>query len=261
MQRRVFIIALLCCALLGGAWAVRRLTSLQTAPARPPAAPATPARPPQRAEARRPAAAPPTAVRPPARRAVVPTPATPTAPVPAAPPEAAPAVGTLRVDSDVPGAQVFIDREYMGVTPITVPNVALGHHHLNISAPGYEGLSEDVDVEPGPRELRFNFKEIRLDARIDVVHKHRFGACQGRLIATPQELRYDTTNKDDALSIRLADLEGFEVDYLAKVLRVKVKKGRRYDFTDPEANADRLFVFHRDVEKVRQRLNVSPTSP
>jgi hypothetical protein len=44
------------------------------------------------------------------------------------------------------------------------------------------------------------------------------------------------------------------VDYLAKELRVKLKKGKRYEFTDPDANADRLFVFQRDVDKVRQRL-------
>jgi hypothetical protein len=50
-------------------------------------------------------------------------------------------------------------------------------------------------------------------------------------------------------------LGNFEVDYLAKVLRLKVAKGRRYEFTDSgAANGDRLFVFHRDVEKVRQRL-------
>jgi hypothetical protein len=41
---------------------------------------------------------------------------------------------------------------------------------------------------------------------------------------------------------------------LNKNLRVQVRKGKRYDFTDPQGNADRLFVFHRDVDKVRERL-------
>jgi hypothetical protein len=35
---------------------------------------------------------------------------------------------------------------------------------------------------------------------------------------------------------------------------VAARSGKRYDFTDPDGNADRLFVFHRDVEKARQRL-------
>ena len=51
-----------------------------------------------------------------------------------------------------------------------------------------------------------------------------------------------------------ADVETFQVDYTDKNLRVKLRKGKQYNFTDPEGNADRLFVFHRDVDKARQRL-------
>lgn len=133
--------------------------------------------------------------------------------------------------------------------------MAPGPHRLNIVAPGYESIAENVDVQPGPRDLQFNFKEVHLDAAIAVVHKHRLGSCKGRLVATPEGLRYDTDDKDDRFSLALSDIEVFEVDYLAKVLRVKLAKGKRYEFTDPgSANADRLFVFHRDVEKVRRRL-------
>jgi hypothetical protein len=44
------------------------------------------------------------------------------------------------------------------------------------------------------------------------------------------------------------------VDYQDKNLRIKLRKGKQFNFTDPDGNADRLFVFHRDVEKARQRL-------
>ena len=57
-----------------------------------------------------------------------------------------------------------------------------------------------------------------------------------------------------AFTVALADLEAFEIDYIGKNLKIKVKKGRTYNFTDPDGNADRLFVFHRDVEKARDRL-------
>lgn len=166
----------------------------------------------------------------------------------------APTGGTLHIDSDVPGAQVFIDRQYIGATPLTAPDVPPGTHQLNISAQGYNGIAESIDVETGPRELMFKFKEVRLDVAIDVIHKHRIGSCKGRLSATPQGLRYATTNKDDAFSVPLLDLQTFEVDYLAKLLRVQSRKGKRYEFTDPEGNADRLFVFHRDVDAARKRL-------
>ena len=89
---------------------------------------------------------------------------------------------------------------------------------------------------------------------MDVVHKHGIGSCRGRLVATAQGLRYETTNKDDAFSASLTALEIFQVDYLEKNLKVKLAKGRQFNFTDPDGNADRLFVFQRDVEKARERL-------
>lgn len=175
------------------------------------------------------------------------------APAPA-PVEAAPDAGILRIESDVPGALVFIDREYVGVTPVTAPNVRPGTHRLNVSVEGYDPIANTIDVAPGPRNIQIRLKEVRLDLTVDVVHKHRMGSCRGRLIATPQGLRYETTNKNDAFSAALLDLDTWQVDYLEKNLRVSVRNGKRYDFTDPAANADRLFVFHRDVEKARERL-------
>ena len=166
------------------------------------------------------------------------------------PPEA----GILNIQSDVPGAKIFIDREYIGLTPVTSPNIRPGAHVLNASAQGYDGIADTIEVSPGPRDILVRLKEVRLDLTIDVVHKHRIGSCRGRLVATPQGLRYETTDKDDGFSSALLDLETFQVDYLEKNLRVKPQKGKRYDFTDPAGNADRLFVFHRDVDKARERL-------
>ena len=226
----------------------RRPAPEPAAPVAPVAAPAPKAAPTKKAEEPAPAAP----VRPRAPRE--------TAPKPEAAPEAAPVAepspdaGTLRIDADVPGAQVFIDRQFVGAVPVTVPNVAPGPHRLNVSAQGYEGIAESIDVTPGPRDIRVAFKEVRLDVKLDVVHKHRFGSCRGRLVATPQGLKYDTTEKGDAFSTGLLTLEVFEVDYLAKNLKVGVKGGKKYDFTDPGGNADNLFVFHRDVDKARDRL-------
>lgn len=169
-------------------------------------------------------------------------------------PEAAPTAATLTIDSDVPGAQVFVDRQFVGAAPATVPDVKPGSHVINVTAPGFEGVSTRLDVEPGPRDVLVKLREVRLDVTAQVVHKHRMGSCTGRLIATPQGLRYETTDKNDAFSASLLDLETFEVDYMNKNLRIKSTKGRRFDFTDPKGNADNLFVFHRDVDKARQRL-------
>ena len=189
---------------------------------------------------------------PPARRAATP-PAPAAAPTPVEAP-VAPDLVTLRIDSDVPGAQVFIDRQFIGAAPVTTTDVKPGTHQINLSAPGYEQYAQSINIEPGPRELMIRFKEVRLDVRADVIHKHGIGSCRGSLVATPQGLRYDTTNKGDAIMVPLANLEVFQVDYLEKNLKVKIKGGKQYNFTDPMGNADTLFVFQRDVDKARQRL-------
>jgi hypothetical protein len=214
-------------------------TPVAAAPAPAIAAPAAPAaRPIETPRPRRSAAAPPAA-----------------APLPPSPAAPLPELVTLHVDSDVPGAQVFIDRQFVGAAPVTTSDVKPGTHQINVSAPGYDQYAQSIDVSPGPRDLMVRFREVRLDAKAEVVHKHGVGSCRGTLIATAQGLRYDTTNTGDAFTVPLGNLEVFQVDYLEKNLKVKIKGGKQYNFTDPGGDADRLFVFQRDVDKARQRLN------
>jgi hypothetical protein len=181
------------------------------------------------------------------------TTAAPVADAPA-PVASAPELGTLRIEADVPNAQVFIDRQFIGTAPVTAEGVKPGTHQLNVSADGFEGIVQTIDVEPGPRDVAIRFREVRLNAMLAVIHKHRMGSCTGQLVATPQGIRYDTDDKDDRFTAALSDLEQFVVDYQDKNLKIKVRKGRQYNFTDPDGNADRLFVFQRDVDKARQRL-------
>jgi PEGA domain len=253
MPRRVLVVVIGLFVVVAGGWVVWNsqrsyvpASNATTAPAPPVAAPrGAPAPPPtpETVPERTPAAEPRTARRPPPPKDAEPG------------PEPAAVTATLHISSDVTGAQVFIDRNYIGVTPVTSPELAPGSHRINIVAQGYESIAENVDVEAGSRDLAFNFKDVKLDASIDVVHKHRLGSCKGRLIATPQGLRYDSDDKDDRFTLSLTDLDVFEVDYLAKTLKVRGLKGKRYEFSDPTAaNGDRLFVFHRDVDKARQRL-------
>jgi hypothetical protein len=169
--------------------------------------------------------------------------------VPVAP--AAANTATLHITSDVPGAQVFIDRKYVGVAPLTAEGVEPGSRRINVSAPGYDGVAETLDVAAGPRDVMISLKAIRLDESIPVTHKHGMGSCAGRLLATPDGLRYETDNKNDGFVVPLPGLETFRVDFLAKNLKVKIKGGRSYDFTDPGGKADPLYLFHQAVEKAR----------
>jgi hypothetical protein len=181
-------------------------------------------------------------------RALVP----PRIPEPAAPPPD-PTTGTLRIDSDVPGAQVFIDRTFIGTVPLTVRDLTPGTHRLNVDAPGYDGVLQTIEVEPGESELFVPLREVPLDASIPVVHEHRLGSCRGQLVATAGGIRYQASDRNDSFEAALPAVERFEMDYQERKLRLRVG-GRQYDFTDPDGNADRLFVFHRDVEKARAML-------
>jgi len=123
-----------------------------------------------------------------------------------------------------------------------------------VAVPDFASLQIQQYDPPRPAPA-FSLPDLKgRNATLAVVHKHRMGSCTGQLLATPQGLRYETSDKDDRFDVPLKDIETFTVDYQDKNLRVKVRKGKQYNFTDPDGNSDRLFVFHRDVEKVRLRV-------
>jgi hypothetical protein len=161
----------------------------------------------------------------------------------------------LIIESDVPDTSVFVDRVYLGTAPVTARNLTPGPHRLNMSVTGYEGVFETIEVAAGTHTYSAKFKEVKLDEKILVIHKHGIGNCSGTLRASPQGLVYETTDKDDAFAVPLTALETFQMDYIQKNLRVKVPKGKSYNFTLPgSGSVDALYGFHQNVEKARQRL-------
>lgn len=177
-----------------------------------------------------------------------------TAPVQSDAETAAPDTATLRIDSDVPGAQVFLDNKYVGTVPATAMEVPPGQRKINVQAPGYDGVAEFMNITPGSRDIMISLKTIRLDQRVQVEHKHRLGSCSGTLIATPEGVRYETSHTEDSFMVRLQDIDTFSADFLKKTLKLKIRAGRTYEFTDPSGKADAIYLFHQEVDKVRQRV-------
>lgn len=196
---------------------------------------------------------PPTA---PVAESAAPRPAAPrkATPTPAPVVEAAPTLATLTLESDVPGASVFIDRQFVGNTPLTLDQLEPGTKRLQVTATGFDSVQKSVDLVAGPNTVTIRIKEVSLNARVPVVHKHGMGSCNGTLSATVDGLKYDTDNKGDAFTITYAQAEQFAVDYLKKNLQVKQKSGKTWNFTDKNDNADALFVFHREVAAARKKL-------
>lgn len=176
-------------------------------------------------------------------------------PPPAAPIAAAPALASLSLESDVPGASVFIDREFVGNTPLSLSKLQPGSKRVQLTATGFESVQKTIELSPGPNAITIRVKEVSLSARTPVVHKHAMGSCEGTLSATLDGLRYDTSNQGDRFTLPFAQVEQMAIDYLQKNLRVKQRGGKTWNFTDQNANADALFVFHREVEAARRKLS------
>ena len=173
--------------------------------------------------------------------------------------ELAERLGSIRVESDVPAAMVFLDRAFKGNTPVTIESVRPGSYTLTVSAEGYEVDTRRVEVERTMVPVRVELGERvdRLEARVPVTHKHRFGSCRGELEATAAGFRYRTEHKD-RFELDFANVERFELDYLENNLRLKVRGGRTYNFESPTEDLDGLFVFHRDVTAFRESGSIAP---
>lgn len=162
-------------------------------------------------------------------------------------------LGSISVESSPAGAMVFLDRNFKGNTPVTIEELPPDRYRLMVSAEGFEVHNQEVEVgrEPVPVRVVFEAAAATLDARVEVVHKHRFGSCAGTLLATPTGFEYRTDHKD-AFELPFDRVERFELDYLEDNLRLKVRRGRTYNFETPDGNVDPLFVFHREVETFRE---------
>lgn len=174
------------------------------------------------------------------------------APVVAAPPAAT--LASLTLESDVRGAAVFIDRQFVGNTPLSLDKLEPGTRRLQLTATGFDSVQKSIDLVPGPNTITVRIKEVSLNVKVPVVHKHGMGSCEGTLSATIDGLKYEASNKNDSFTLPLMQAEQFTVDYLEKNLRVKQKGGKTWNFTDKNDNADALFVFHRDVDAARKKL-------
>jgi hypothetical protein len=92
----------------------------------------------------------------------------------------------------------------------------------------------------------------RVDARLPVLHKHRFGDCQGTLRAVPGTLTYATSHKEDAFRVAFAEVEAFELDADKKNLRIRSRGGKTWNFTTRDETGAALTAFHKEAARLRR---------
>jgi hypothetical protein len=95
-------------------------------------------------------------------------------------------------------------------------------------------------------------------AALEVVHKHKLGSCRGRLSATATSLRYEPTRPGDGFDVPRTTVERLIGDARKKILVVKLRGGRTYNFTDPAGGADPLLAFQKAFAKTPPRASAVP---
>jgi hypothetical protein len=61
--------------------------------------------------------------------------------------------GTLQLTSSPSGAEVYLDNQFRGSTPSTIPDVGLGSHTLEFRYPGYQSWSTSITVSSGSSQF------------------------------------------------------------------------------------------------------------
>ena len=56
---------------------------------------------------------------------------------------------TINLTSSPSGSEVYLDNQYKGATPVTIPDVGLGSHTLEYRHSGYQSWSTAITVSPG----------------------------------------------------------------------------------------------------------------
>jgi hypothetical protein len=119
------------------------------------------------------------------------------------------------------------------------------------AAPGGAGTPRTADPGTATQPAEPS-APARLDATVPVVHKHRFGSCEGTLRAAQGTITYTTSNRDDGFRLAIGEIDEFELDDDRRGLRVRKRGGRTWNFEPRGTNPASLIAFHREVERVRR---------
>jgi hypothetical protein len=90
------------------------------------------------------------------------------------------------------------------------------------------------------------------ETQVTVVHKHRFGDCEGTLRVAQGTLTYATSHKDDGFRLAFADIDAFDLDAGKNTLRIRRRGGKTWNFTTRDDATAALAAFHRDAARLRR---------
>jgi hypothetical protein len=103
------------------------------------------------------------------------------------------ASGTLKVLSNVAGADVFIDGMMVGKTPLTLDNVAAGEHLVEVKKAGYADAKQPFRVDGGEQKiLSADLVELRTGPTAgQLLHTQRSMSSWSAVTVEPQKFTFD----------------------------------------------------------------------
>ena len=166
----------------------------------------------------------------------------------------------LRVTSDVAGAFVFVDRKFLGKTPLETDDVQAGSHRLQVSAEGYDGVSQSIEVARRRSDRCLGVAEDSRRSTRACRSCTSTASDRARARSSPTCAGFATRRRTGTTPGRCPSVTSRSLclDYQGKTLQIKQRGGRTWNFTTRTSNADPLLVFQREVDHARSRLARKP---
>jgi len=107
---------------------------------------------------------------------------------------------SLRVKTDTPDVEVWLDGESVGRTPLTLKNLTAGKHRIALLKDGYEDGMQDVEVAPGKSNSVFVVMKPRsvklpdLPVEFRIVNAGRSSKYVGTLRVSAEAMDYKSDN-------------------------------------------------------------------
>src|SRR5215213_10931630 len=107
---------------------------------------------------------------------------------------------SLRVKTDTPDVEVWLDGESVGRTPLTLKNLTAGKHRIALLKDGYEDGMQDVEVAPGKSNSVFVVMKPRsvklpdLPVEFRIVNAGRSSKYVGTLRVSAEAMDYKSEN-------------------------------------------------------------------
>ena len=114
-----------------------------------------------------------------------------------------PQTGSISISSDPPGATIYLDNVYQGVTPQSLGNIPFGSHVVKLTLGNYQDWSDNVELTAGSPTGSFNAVLNQVPPTYSMTRVFLDGAdnnTHARYVSDTVHAQYEFENLEKALS-------------------------------------------------------------